>query len=103
MGRKEELLELINNDIVLVNLVDEVIFLEEKLEELKKYPFIRVNSKNPTQQKSTVAQKQYKDLLQQYTNAVKILSRVTNDDNNGEESPLRKWVREHVEQKDMVT
>lgn len=81
---------------VLAPLIDEVVFLENRLDELKKLPFIKVNPKNPMQQKSTPAQKQYKELLQQYTNIIKVLTRATGHDEADEESPLRKWVKGHV-------
>lgn len=81
---------------VLVPLIDEAVFLENRLDELKKLPFIKVNPKNPMQQKSTPAQKQYKELLQQYTNIIKVLTRATGHDEADEESPLRKWVKSHV-------
>lgn len=96
MNRKEELLRAIKNDITLMPLIDEVVFLENQLEELKKLPFIKVNPKNPAQQKSTPAQKQYKELLQQYVNIIRVLIRATGTDESDEESPLRKWVKQHV-------
>lgn len=96
MDRKNELLEAIEHDPTLIPLVDEVLFLESNLEELKKLPFIKVNPKNPTQQKSTPAQKQYKELLQQYVNIIRVLIRATGSDETDEESPLRKWVKQHV-------
>ena len=78
MDRREELLELIGEEsqALVVEVVDEVIFLEEKLEELKKLPFIQFNPKNPAQQRSTPAAKQYKEFLQQYTNCIKMLEYV---------------------------
>ena len=94
MDRKQELLEIIDNDPVLSQLVDEIIFLEKQLIELKKLPFIKVNPKNPAQQKSTPAQKQYKELLQQYTNVIKTVARISGTDENDEESPLRMWMGE---------
>lgn len=99
MDRYDELLQLIDNDIALVPLVDEVVFLENRLEELKKLPFIKVHPKDPTKQKATPAQKQYKELLQQYVNIIRVLIRATGTDESDEESPLRKWVREHVNSK----
>lgn len=81
---------------ILVPLIDEAVFLEDRLDELKKLPFIKVSPKNPMQQKSTPAQKQYKELLQQYTNIIKVLTRATGHDEADEESPLRKWVKGHV-------
>lgn len=97
MTRKEELEEIIGDDLALKPLIDEIIFLEGQLEELKKLPFIKVNPKNPMQQKSTPAQKQYKELLQQYTNILKIVARSVGVDENDDESPLRKWVKQHVD------
>ena len=58
MNRKEKLLKIIDDDEVLLPLVDEIIFLEGQLEELKKLPFLRVNPKNNSQQKPTAAAKQ---------------------------------------------
>ena len=93
MERKEELLKVIEHDPTLSPLIDEVVFLEGQLETLKKLPFLRVNPKNPEQQKSTPAQKQYKELLQQYINIIRTLIRATGTDEADEESPLRKWVK----------
>lgn len=99
MTRKEELLKVIENDPALVPLIDDVVFLEERLEELKKLPFIKVHPKDPTKQKATPAQKQYKELLQQYVNIIRVLIRATGTDESDEESPLRKWVKQHVNTK----
>ena len=78
-------------------MVDEILFLEVKLTELKKLPFIKVHPTDQTKQKPTPAAKQYKELLQQYTNCIKVLARAGGTDDKDEESPLRKWVRKHVE------
>lgn len=91
--RKAELLEYIENDIRYVNLVDEMVFLEEQLRDLRKLPMIKVNPKNPSMQKSTPAQKMYKEFLQQYTNIIKTLAKKGESDTE-EESPLRKFVKE---------
>lgn len=102
--RKKALLEIINkagsqNDIKAVQLVEEIVFLEEQLKELKKLPFISVNPKNPAQQKATPASKQYKELLQQYNNSLRLLLRLSGDigENTEEESPLRRWIRNRSE------
>lgn len=97
MDRKKELLKLAGDDATLIELVSKMLFLEKRLEELEKLPFIKVNPNNPAQQKATPAAKQYKELLQQYTNCIKILSRAGNVDDTEDESPLRKWVKNHVE------
>ncbi len=72
-------------------LIDEFIFLEKQLCELKKLPFIKTNPNNPAQQKSTAASKLYKELLQQYTNIIKILEKSTDDESDSGKSPLREW------------
>jgi hypothetical protein len=98
MDRKEELLKIIGtNDKLIIQLVDEIIFVENQLIELKKLPFISVNPKNPQQQRSTPAAKQYKEFLQQYTNCIKVLARATGQDDKEEDSPLRKWAKARSE------
>lgn len=100
MNRLEELKKLIsdnNDNITLYNsLLDEIIFIENQLVELKKLPFISVNPKNNAQQKTTPAAKQYKELLQQYTNCLKVIAKASGQDIEDEESPLRKWVKKRV-------
>lgn len=92
MERREELLKL-TDDPTIIPLIDKLLFLESRLEELEKLPMIKVNPKNPEQQKSTPAAKLYKEFLQQYTNVIKIISHATGDENNEEDSPLRAWVK----------
>lgn len=96
MERKVEIdtaLNGITNELkaVLSPLIEEVVFIEKNLEELKKLPFIAVNPANPQQQRYTVAYKQYKELFQQYTGAVKILLGVVDDKTEGKESPLQQY------------
>ena len=103
MGRKEELLQIVckngsNNDIKARQLVDEIIFVEERLVYLKTLPFININPKNPMQQKTTPAAKQYKELLQQYNNSLRLLFRLSGElGESEEESPLRQWLRSRKE------
>lgn len=78
---------------VVMPTVEEALFLEERLEELRELPFIRYNPNNPAQQKATPAAKQYKEFLQQYNNCVKILTGVLRHDVPEEESPLREWLK----------
>lgn len=103
MNRKEELLKIINksgsrNDIKAAQLIDEIIFIEEQLVELKKLPFIRVSKKNPAVQETTPASRQYKELLQQYNNSLRLLFRLSGDMGESEEtSPLREWMKKRLE------
>jgi hypothetical protein len=103
-SRKESLLEIVtrtgsNNDIKAEQLIDEIVFIEEQLRELKKLPFISVHPKNPALQKATPAAKLYKEMMQQYNNSLRLLFRLSGDINGDteEESPLRKWLRERTE------
>ncbi|MDE5763758.1 MAG: hypothetical protein K2I00_02185 [Ruminococcus sp.] len=97
MTRRENLIKYLcrNKDDrqLLESLIDEFLFLENQLAELRKLPFIKIHPSNPEIQKSTPASKQYKELLQQYTNIIKILERLNGDDSESEESPLRIWLK----------
>lgn len=96
-NRRDELTELIKENPAAAPLIDEILYLENQLNTLRKLPKIRVNPNNPEQQKITPAAKLYKEYLQQYLNALKLLLHMTDDDNNNsEESPLRKWVKKRI-------
>lgn len=75
-------------------LINEIVFLECRLVDLKKYPFIEINPKNPVQQRPTAAAKQYKELLQQYNNCLKIMLGVLGKIEATEESPLRQYLKQ---------
>lgn len=98
MSRKEELLKILNNDITYIPLVTEMVYLEEQLDELRDLPKIKVHPDDSSKQKTTPAAKLYKEYLQQYTNIVRILMKATGADESEEESPLRRWVNEHINQ-----
>ena len=98
LTRKEVLLKTCtgldeNGKAATVRLIGEMLFLEDRLTELKRQPFLSINPKNPAQQRQTAAAKQYKELLQQYTNCVKILLKATGGEAAEEESPLRTWIK----------
>ena len=97
--RRNELLGLLGEDVKASQLVDEIVFIEGRLEELRKLPFIYVNPKNPAQQKATPASKQYKELLQQYNNSLRLLYHLSGNlgGEQEEESPLRAWLRSRGE------
>lgn len=96
MTRKEELLQLLNNDITYIPLITEMVYLEKQLDELRELPKIKVHPTDKTKQKTTPAAKLYKEYLQQYTIIVRILMRATGADETEEDSPLRKWMSEHI-------
>ena len=102
MARREELVSIVPDESLdlVSKVIDDIVFLEYQLEELKKLPFIDVNPKNPVKQRATPAAKQYKEFLQQYINCVKVIESIIYRDkrlegDEAEESPLRKWFNEH--------
>ena len=99
INRKEELQKVFSEldesaKQIVLPMIDDVVFLEKQLTELKKYPFISINPANKAQQKATAAGKQYKEFLQQYNNCIKILLSLVNSDAGDEESPLRLYMKE---------
>ena len=58
---------------VIMPLLPEVVFMEERLSELRTMEHIRVHPKNPLRQEITAAGKQYKETMQAYLNAIKVL------------------------------
>ena len=100
MTRKEELMKVFADmdDIkeIITPMIEDVVFLEEKLTELRRLPFIRVNPKNNADQKPTAAAKQYKEFLQQYNNCIKILTSVLNKNTSEDESPLRSFLKDRM-------
>lgn len=101
MDRYEELMTAVCQDdadrTVYGPLVRKCVLLEQRMEYLETLPHIVVHPKDPAKQKTTPAHKQYKELLQQYGNIIRILGRVNGEDDSSAESPLRKWARERTE------
>ena len=103
MNRRDELIAIVPDESMelVKSVIDDVVFLEERLTDLKKLPFIEVHPKNPMKQRSTPASKLYKEFLQQYINCIKMIEYVIYkekrlDGDELEESPLRSWFRENA-------
>ena len=103
INRKEEIIALVPEESVdlVSDVIDEIVFLENKLKKLKTLPFIEVNPRNPMKQRNTPAAKLYKEFLQQYINCLKVVENVIYRDkrlegDELEESPLRKWFNAHT-------
>lgn len=97
MDRKEELIKYLKDNCpdkipIITPLVNDVVFLERQLEDLKKYPFIKVHPNDISLQKTTPAGKQYKELSQTYLNTIKVLCSVAGKDTGEGESPLRAYL-----------
>ena len=104
MDRKKEILNIIPEDALSLvsDIVDDVIFLEKQLAELRQLPFIEVHPKNNMKQRTTPAAKHYKEFLQQYVNCIKLIEYVIYKDKRlevdvPEDSPLRKWFKAHAD------
>lgn len=54
-------------------LLPEVVFMEGRLAELRALPHIRIHPTDKSRQEITAAGKQYKEVMQAYTNVIKIL------------------------------
>lgn len=93
--RREELLEVIDNDPALIRMVEDAVFLEQQLDYLRTLPQIKVHPKDPTKQKSTAAARQYREKLQLYTTVIRNLERLSGAVEAEEDSPLRRWFSEH--------
>lgn len=77
-NRKNDIITALKNiseeeKAIIFPLVDEIVFLEAQMQELKKLPFVAVHPKNPAKQKSTAAAREYKSCSQSYMNAIRIL------------------------------
>lgn len=62
-----------NKLTIIDSVIDDFIYCEKQLKELRELPFIQVNKSNPALQKITPAAKLYKDFLNQYSNLIKIM------------------------------
>lgn len=97
--RREELDKIFENvdesERQLVNkLLDEVVFLEERMGELRSLPFVSVHPNNPALQKTTPAAKLYKECTQSYFNAIRILLNTLRKVETSEQNALLKRLEE---------
>ena len=100
MKRKNELKEIFKNiddeqKKLVDRLLDEVVFLEDKMTELKRYPFIRTHPNDLALQKPTAAAKLYKECNQSYMNAVRILLSLLNKVDASAQDELLKLLKEY--------
>ena len=80
---------------VISPLLPQVVFMEERLESLLKVPHIRIHPDNPARQEITAAGKQYKELMQSYLNAIKVLQSTLSRYSVEEEDAFDKWINEN--------
>lgn len=80
---------------VISPLLPQVVFMEDRLEELQKVPHIRIHPKNPARQMITAAGKQYKETMQAYLNAVKVLQMTLGRYAVEEKDAFDEWLEGH--------
>ena len=76
-------------------LLPQVVFIESRLNELRELPQIRIHPKDPTRQQITAAGKQYKEYMQSYLNAIKVLQMTLNRFGVEEQDAFDKWLEEN--------
>lgn len=99
MDRKQELLKLLedaddNKKILLSKAIDELLYLEEQLEEIRKVPFIIIHPTDKTKQKITASGKAYEKYYQLYLTALKTLNSLLNKDLLDDDDEFDKWLKE---------
>lgn len=98
MSRLDDLNKLLGNvkdeeiKILIKPSLEQVVYLENQLETIKTYPFIKFHPKDPTKQKILPAQRVYISLLQQYNLLIKTLCKIMNANGDTELSPLRAYL-----------
>lgn len=75
-------------------LLPQVVFLEQRLEALAKLPHLRIHPKNPARQEVTAAGKQYKETMQAYLNAVKVLQMTLSRYGSEEKDAFDEWLEQ---------
>lgn len=98
MSRAEELQEIFkgideSKRKIVSPLIDEAVFLEVQMQELKKHPLLRVHPNRPEVQKVTAAGKMYREYLQTYVNLIDKLCRIHGREDAEEDSPLRAFLK----------
>lgn len=82
---------------VILPLLSDVVFIEKRLAELRKLPMIRVHPKNAARQEVTPAGKQYKEYMQSYLNALKVLQTTLYRAGENGDSELVRMIKEFDE------
>lgn len=102
MDRKEEILKCFTDitkekESFLIPLIDNFVFIESQLSKLRNLPHIRIHPNNPERQEVTPAGKMYKEYMQSYLNALKVLQKELLLEKIDSESPLLKMLKEFEE------
>lgn len=80
---------------VIQPLLPQVVFMEQRLKELEQLPHLRIHPKDPARQQITAAGKQYKELMQSYLNAIKVLQSTLSRYGVEGQDAFDKWLEEN--------
>lgn len=75
-------------------LIDECVYYEEQMAELRKLPFVAVHPKNRNLQKTTAAARVYKEYATSYMNALRILLNILRKVESEEQNELLRRLEE---------
>lgn len=100
MTRYEKLKEIVSKvdedkAAVIEPLLSDIIFMEERLATLRTMTHIRVSKKNPDVQQVTPAGKLYKETMQAYLNALKVIQTTLSRFAQEEADEFEKWLQEN--------
>lgn len=93
----EKVFEKVDEDKVKVikPLLLDVVFMEGRLKELRELPQIRIHPTDKTKQETTAAGKQYKETMQAYLNAIKVLQMTLSRYSEEAEDAFDAWLKEN--------
>lgn len=80
---------------VIEPLLTEICFMEKRLDELRALPHLRVSTKRNDVQQITAAGKQYKETMQAYLNAVKVVQMSLSRFSVEEKDAFDEWLEQY--------
>lgn len=97
LSRLQEIFKNVDEDkaALIAPLLPQVVFMEERLNELQRLPHLRFHPKNPARQEVTAAGKQYKETMQAYLNAIKVLQMTIGRYSVEEADAFDEWLQEN--------
>jgi hypothetical protein len=79
---------------IIAPLLSDIDFMETRLASLRALPHIKVHPKDPSKQRITPAGKQYKEVMQSYLNAMKVIISALNKTETSAADELLKKLEE---------
>lgn len=80
---------------VIEPLLTDILFMETRLNELRALPHLRISKKNNAVQQITAAGKQYKETMQAYLNALKVIQTTLSRFTVEEQDAFDEWLQEN--------